>query len=48
MVSGRRKEALERAQEGQLWGTAVVLAAQLGEQVGAVLPFVCHFGMMPR
>ncbi|XP_020686507.2 protein transport protein SEC16B homolog [Dendrobium catenatum] len=32
LVSGRRKEALQRAQEGRLWGTAVVLAAQLGEQ----------------
>ncbi|KAH0469337.1 hypothetical protein IEQ34_000895 [Dendrobium chrysotoxum] len=32
LVSGRRKEALQRAQEGHLWGTAVVLAAQLGEQ----------------
>ncbi|XP_020584994.1 protein transport protein SEC16A homolog isoform X2 [Phalaenopsis equestris] len=29
LVSGRRKEALHCAQEGELWGTAVVLAAQL-------------------
>ncbi|KAJ6827037.1 protein transport protein SEC16B-like protein [Iris pallida] len=32
LVSGRRKEALEYAQEGQLWGPALVLAAQLGEK----------------
>ncbi|KAJ6826248.1 protein transport protein SEC16B-like protein [Iris pallida] len=32
LVSGRRKEALEYAQEGQLWGPAIVLAAQLGEK----------------
>lgn len=30
LVSGRRKEALQCAQEGQLWGPAIVLAAQLG------------------
>lgn len=32
LVSGRRKEALQYAQEGQLWGPALVLAAQLGEK----------------
>lgn len=33
LVSGRKKEALQYAQEGQLWGPALVLASQLGEQV---------------
>ncbi|XVF10841.1 hypothetical protein REPUB_Repub07fG0217900 [Reevesia pubescens] len=32
LVSGRKKEALQRAQEGQLWGPALVLASQLGDQ----------------
>ncbi|CAL9112327.1 unnamed protein product [Musa textilis] len=32
LVSGRRKEALQCAQEGQLWGPALVLAAQLGDK----------------
>ncbi|CAA2973136.1 Hypothetical predicted protein [Olea europaea subsp. europaea] len=32
LVSGRKKEALQFAQEGQLWGPALVLAAQLGDQ----------------
>ncbi|XP_076931869.1 protein transport protein SEC16B homolog [Bidens hawaiensis] len=32
LVSGRKKEALFRAQEGHLWGPALVLAAQLGDQ----------------
>ncbi|XP_042504797.1 protein transport protein SEC16B homolog isoform X2 [Macadamia integrifolia] len=32
LVSGRTKEALQCAQEGQLWGPALVLAAQLGDQ----------------
>ncbi|ERN14089.1 protein transport protein SEC16A homolog isoform X1 [Amborella trichopoda] len=32
LVAGRRKEALQLAQEGQLWGPALVLAAQLGEK----------------
>ncbi|KAJ4804102.1 COPII coat assembly protein SEC16 [Rhynchospora pubera] len=32
LVSGKRKEALHLAQEGQLWGPALVLAAQLGDQ----------------
>ncbi|PKA66291.1 hypothetical protein AXF42_Ash006988 [Apostasia shenzhenica] len=33
LVSGRRKEALQCAQDGHLWGPALVLAAQLGEQL---------------
>ncbi|XP_010264305.1 PREDICTED: protein transport protein SEC16A homolog isoform X2 [Nelumbo nucifera] len=32
LVSGKTKEALKCAQEGQLWGPALVLAAQLGDQ----------------
>ncbi|PHT95984.1 hypothetical protein T459_03866 [Capsicum annuum] len=32
LVSGRKIEALQCAQEGQLWGPALVLAAQLGDQ----------------
>ncbi|KAL0296268.1 UNVERIFIED_CONTAM: protein transport protein SEC16B [Sesamum radiatum] len=32
LVSGRKREALQCAQEGQLWGLALVLAAQLGDQ----------------
>ncbi|PKU63755.1 protein transport protein SEC16A homolog [Dendrobium catenatum] len=32
LVSGKRKEALQCAQVGQLWGPALVLAAQLGEK----------------
>ncbi|CAK9181932.1 unnamed protein product [Ilex paraguariensis] len=32
LVSGRKKEALQCAQEGQLWGPALVLGAQLGDQ----------------
>ncbi|CAI0413262.1 unnamed protein product [Linum tenue] len=32
LVSGRKKEALQYAQEGQLWGPALVLASQLGDQ----------------
>ena len=33
LVLGRRMEALKCAQEGQLWGPAIVIAALLGEQV---------------
>ncbi|XP_057512759.1 protein transport protein SEC16B homolog isoform X2 [Actinidia eriantha] len=33
LVSGRKKEALRCAIEGQLWGPALVLAAQLGDQL---------------
>ncbi|KAK1419057.1 hypothetical protein QVD17_28214 [Tagetes erecta] len=32
LVSGRKMEALHRAQVGQLWGLALMLAAQLGDQ----------------
>ncbi|WOL06209.1 hypothetical protein Cni_G14941 [Canna indica] len=32
LVSGKKKEALQCAQAGQLWGLALVLAAQLGEK----------------
>ncbi|XP_062074743.1 protein transport protein SEC16A homolog [Humulus lupulus] len=32
LVSGRKREALQYAQEGQLWGPALVLASQLGDQ----------------
>ncbi|XP_061341068.1 protein transport protein SEC16A homolog [Gastrolobium bilobum] len=32
LVSGKKKEALQYAQEGQLWGPALVLASQLGDQ----------------
>ncbi|XP_074560235.1 protein transport protein SEC16B homolog [Curcuma longa] len=32
LVSGKRKQALQYAQEGQLWGPALVFAAQLGEK----------------
>ncbi|XP_047327098.1 protein transport protein SEC16B homolog [Impatiens glandulifera] len=32
LVSGKKKEALHCASEGQLWGPALVLAAQLGDQ----------------
>jgi len=33
LVSGKRMEALQCAQEGQLWGPALVIAAMLGEKV---------------
>ncbi|CAO2819857.1 unnamed protein product [Amaranthus hypochondriacus] len=32
LISGKKLEALQRAQEGQFWGFALVLARQLGEQ----------------
>ncbi|KAF8117128.1 hypothetical protein N665_0012s0133 [Sinapis alba] len=32
LASGRKLEALQCAQEGQLWGPALVIAAQLGDQ----------------
>ncbi|KAK7406260.1 hypothetical protein VNO78_07883 [Psophocarpus tetragonolobus] len=32
LVSGKKREALQCAQEGQLWGPALVLASQLGDQ----------------
>ena len=37
LVFGRRKEALQCAQAGQLWGLALILAAQLGEKVFDIL-----------
>lgn len=46
LVSGRRKEALQCAQEGQLWGPAVILALQLGDKfyVDTVKKMAqCHF-----
>ncbi|KAJ7952507.1 Protein transport protein sec16 [Quillaja saponaria] len=33
LVSGRKKDALQCAQGGQLWGPALVLASQLGDQL---------------
>ncbi|KAK6118950.1 hypothetical protein DH2020_047311 [Rehmannia glutinosa] len=44
LVSGRKKEALQCAQEGQMWGPALVLAAQLGDQWGHplnIMPSSC-------
>ncbi|KAH9611025.1 hypothetical protein KSS87_015315 [Heliosperma pusillum] len=32
LISGRKREALQRAQEGQFWGFALVLARELGDQ----------------
>ncbi|ERN07168.1 hypothetical protein AMTR_s00019p00148170 [Amborella trichopoda] len=32
LIAGRKKEALQCGQEGQLWGPALVLAQQLGEE----------------
>ncbi|KAJ7944743.1 Protein transport protein sec16 [Quillaja saponaria] len=32
LVSGRKKEALQCAQEGQLWGPALILASQFGDK----------------
>ncbi|KAI9111036.1 hypothetical protein K1719_017911 [Acacia pycnantha] len=32
LVSGKKKEALQCAQDGQLWGPAIVLASQLGDE----------------
>lgn len=36
LISGRKKEALECAKLGHLWGPAIVLAAQLGDQVSTI------------
>lgn len=33
LVCGKRKDALKCAQEGELWGIALVIARQLGEKV---------------
>lgn len=35
LVCGKRKDALKCAQEGELWGIALVIARQLGEKVDA-------------
>jgi hypothetical protein len=35
LVSGKRKDALKCALEGELWGIALVIARQLGEKVGS-------------
>ncbi|GMH26647.1 hypothetical protein Nepgr_028490 [Nepenthes gracilis] len=32
LITGRKKEALQLAEEGQLWGFALILAHELGEQ----------------
>ncbi|KAL2901701.1 Protein transport protein SEC16A-like protein [Bienertia sinuspersici] len=32
LISGRKVEALQRAQEGQFWGFALILSRELGEQ----------------
>ncbi|KAL9246834.1 hypothetical protein vseg_020325 [Gypsophila vaccaria] len=32
LISGRKREALQRAQEGQLWAFALILARELGDQ----------------
>lgn len=39
LVSGRKKEALICAQEGHMWGPALVLAAQLGDQVISLIHY---------
>ncbi|OMO68609.1 hypothetical protein COLO4_29545 [Corchorus olitorius] len=46
LVSGRKKEALEFAQEGQLWGPALVIASQLG-QPAEVFSSVSSGGNVP-
>lgn len=35
LVCGKRRDALKCAQEGELWGIALVIARQLGEKVGS-------------
>ncbi|XP_057487137.1 protein transport protein SEC16B homolog [Actinidia eriantha] len=44
LISGRKEEALHCAKEGQLWGPALVLAAQLGDQLygDTVKQMACH------
>ncbi|XP_074317401.1 protein transport protein SEC16B homolog [Silene latifolia] len=32
LISGKKREALQRAQEGQFWGFALILARELGDQ----------------
>ncbi|KAM0881536.1 hypothetical protein ACQ4PT_032909 [Festuca glaucescens] len=46
LVSGKRKDALQYAQEGQLWGPALILALQLGDKFYADTVkkmACCHF-----
>uniref|UniRef100_A0ACD6A889 Uncharacterized protein n=1 Tax=Avena sativa TaxID=4498 RepID=A0ACD6A889_AVESA len=46
LVSGRRKDALQYAQDGQLWGPALILALQLGDKFYADTVkkmAYCHF-----
>lgn len=45
LVAGKRKEALKVAQQGQLWGPALVLARQLGEKVSSNLEHE-NFGLI--
>jgi hypothetical protein len=33
LVAGKQKDALKCAQQGQLWGPALLLACQLGDKV---------------
>uniref|UniRef100_A0A803NA13 Protein transport protein sec16 n=1 Tax=Chenopodium quinoa TaxID=63459 RepID=A0A803NA13_CHEQI len=40
LISGRKKEALQRAQDGHLWGFALILARELGDQKMAVSQLV--------
>lgn len=40
LVAGRKKEALQCAKEGYLWGPALVLASQLGDQVLASMFYI--------
>lgn len=35
LISGRKKEALQRAQEGQFWEFALILSRELGDQVSS-------------
>lgn len=42
-MSGMKKEALECAREGQLWGPALVLASQLGDKVLALKSCFFHY-----
>ncbi|KAK7284626.1 hypothetical protein RJT34_19375 [Clitoria ternatea] len=44
LVSGKKKEALQCAQEGQLWGPALVLSSQLGELVQGIIEAVKRAG----
>jgi hypothetical protein len=37
LVAGKQKDALMCAQQGQLWGPALLLACQLGDKVSVLL-----------